>query len=143
MWHEARLLALLKTTNATITDSRSSSSLARLCIFSQSCWRAYVMNSITSSWHKSCCMVWPWGSFSRQPDLCLANTLGERDLAMGIITARTALGGLLLRIVLKNSLYSRILKFTSNIRIVGFALLILIAIACGIVNEHLPSHRGQ
>lgn len=57
-------------------------------------------------------MLWPLGSFSRQPDLCLANTFGECDLAMGIITAGPSLGGgILLRIALKNGLYSRILKF--------------------------------
>ncbi|OCT44652.1 hypothetical protein CLCR_06123 [Cladophialophora carrionii] len=63
----------------------------------------------------------------------------RRGLAMGFITAGSSLGGILLPIALKNGLYSHTLRFTWTIRTVGFVLLILMAIACALVKERLPS----
>lgn len=67
----------------------------------------------------------------------------RRGLAMGVITAGSSLGGILLPIALRNGLYSRTLRFAWSIRTVGFVLLTLMGIACVLVKERLPPRQGQ
>ncbi|KAH1297250.1 hypothetical protein KXX48_008743 [Aspergillus fumigatus] len=67
----------------------------------------------------------------------------KRGLAMGICAAGSSLGGLLFPIALKHALYSRRLGFGWGVRVVGFVVLGLLAIACTLVRERLPPRKGQ
>ncbi|KAH3538696.1 hypothetical protein KXV64_007512 [Aspergillus fumigatus] len=67
----------------------------------------------------------------------------KRGLAMGICAAGSSLGGLLFPIALKHALYSRRLGFGWGVRVVGFVVLGLLAIACTLVREALPPRKGR
>ncbi|KAH1339860.1 hypothetical protein KXV68_007049 [Aspergillus fumigatus] len=67
----------------------------------------------------------------------------KRGLAMGICAAGSSLGGLLFPIALKHALYSRRLGFGWGVRVVGFVILGLLAIACTLVRERLPPRKGR
>jgi predicted MFS family arabinose efflux permease len=67
----------------------------------------------------------------------------KRGLAMGVITAGSSFGGIILPIALKNGFYSGTLKFAWSVRIVGLVLLILMAIGCALVKERLPGRKQQ
>lgn len=67
----------------------------------------------------------------------------KRGLAMGICAAGSSLGGLLFPIALKHALYSRRLGFCWGVRVVGFVVLGLLAIACTLVRERLPPRKGR
>ncbi|KAL2827942.1 putative MFS monocarboxylate transporter [Aspergillus cavernicola] len=67
----------------------------------------------------------------------------RRGLAIGVCTAGSSIGGLLFPIVLKQALYSQRLGFGWGVRIVGFAILGFMAVACVLVKERLPPRRGK
>ncbi|KAL2810157.1 putative MFS monocarboxylate transporter [Aspergillus granulosus] len=66
----------------------------------------------------------------------------HRGLAIGLCTAGSSIGGLVLPIALNNALYSERLGFGWGVRAVGFAILGLLALACVLVKERLPPRRG-
>ncbi|KAL3472527.1 putative MFS monocarboxylate transporter [Aspergillus californicus] len=67
----------------------------------------------------------------------------RRGLAIGLCTAGSSIGGLVIPIILKHALYSQSLGFGWGVRVVGFALLAFLAIACTLVQGRLPPRRGK
>ncbi|KAJ0418217.1 putative MFS monocarboxylate transporter [Aspergillus carlsbadensis] len=67
----------------------------------------------------------------------------HRGLAIGLCTAGSSIGGLVLPIALNHALYSERLGFGWGVRVIGFAILGLLAIACILVKERLPPRRGK
>jgi predicted MFS family arabinose efflux permease len=67
----------------------------------------------------------------------------HRGLAIGLCTAGSSIGGLVLPIALNHALYSKKLGFGWGVRVVGFAILGLLSIACILVKERLPPRRGK
>ncbi|KAL3459463.1 putative MFS monocarboxylate transporter [Aspergillus heterothallicus] len=67
----------------------------------------------------------------------------HRGLAIGLCTAGSSIGGLIIPIALNHALYSRRLGFGWGIRVIGFAIFALLAIACVLIKERLPPRRGK
>lgn len=66
----------------------------------------------------------------------------RRGMAMGIATGGSSIGGVLFPIALRNAFYGH-LGFGWGVRVMGFVMLALLAIACALIRERFPHRQGQ
>lgn len=67
----------------------------------------------------------------------------RRALAMGIAVSGSSLGGVIFPIALNNLFQIQSIAFGWGVRIVGFIILALLAIACATVRRRLPPRKGN
>lgn len=67
----------------------------------------------------------------------------RRALAMGIAVSGSSLGGVIFPIALNNLIQIRSIAFGWGVRIAGFIILALLAIACVTVRRRLPPRKGN
>ena len=67
----------------------------------------------------------------------------RRALAMGIAVSGSSLGGVIYPIALEHLFQIPSIEFAWGVRIVGFIILVLLAVACVTVRRRLPPRRGN
>ena len=66
----------------------------------------------------------------------------KRGIALGLVAVGSGLGGVLIPIILDQCFKSSKIGFGWGVRIVGFGMLVALAISCAIVKDRLPPRKG-